>query len=125
MGFSVTLEGDKEMIAKVKSFAKTFPLKVEAALYKQGELIMLVAKVEFVPVDTGALRSTGHVMIPVRMGNLIVVMLVFGGPAAPYALKVHEDLRTSHEVGEAKYLEKPMKLAAPTLLKKIAADLQL
>jgi len=37
------------------------------------------------------------------------VRLGFGGPAAPYAVLVHEDLTKRHKVGQAKYLEIPLK----------------
>lgn len=53
-----------------------------------------------VPVDTGALRSTGRVEGPAAG----VVTLSFGGPAAPYALVQHETIGLKHRVGEARYL---------------------
>lgn len=53
-----------------------------------------------VPVDKGILRSTGRVSGPKNNE----VELSFGGAAAPYALKQHEDTSLSHRVGEARYL---------------------
>jgi len=53
-----------------------------------------------VPVDTGALRSTGRVEGPKNN----VVILSFGGVAAPYALVQHEDMTLHHTVGEPRYL---------------------
>ena len=63
------------------------------------------------PVDTGTLRSTGHVQKPVIKRGSIEVTLGFGGPAAPM-LFVHENLNVHHTVGQAKYLEKPLNDAA-------------
>lgn len=57
-----------------------------------------------VPVDTGALRSTGRVEGPTFTRHSPEVELSFGGSAAPYALVQHEHLEYHHTVGEARYL---------------------
>lgn len=56
-----------------------------------------------VPVDTGALRRSGRAVGP-EGAETVKVTLAFGGPAAPYALRQHEELDYHHEVGEARYL---------------------
>lgn len=56
------------------------------------------------PVRTGTLRNSGHVRSADEHGFTVA----FGGPAAPYAYYVHENLKARHRVGEAKYLEKAM-----------------
>ena len=43
-----------------------------------------------VPVDTGALMSSGHVQQPVRKGDVVTITLGFGGPSVKYATFVHE-----------------------------------
>lgn len=54
-----------------------------------------------VPVDTGALRRSGTVTGPdVRKA----VQITYGGAAAPYALRQHEELNYQHPVGEARWL---------------------
>jgi hypothetical protein len=54
------------------------------------------------PMDSGDLRSTGRVVM-VGPG---IFTVQFGGPEAPYAYKVHEDLEAYHEAPtKAKYLE--------------------
>jgi len=74
------------------------------AVRSVGEIWMTEAK-KRTPVDTGVLRSSGHVQGPTVVGNDIQVRLVFGGPAATYAVAVHENLTAHHTVGQAKYLE--------------------
>lgn len=75
---------------------------------------MTAAKRDYVPVDTGALRNSGFVNLPVLTGFVGLgvsggyVELGFGGPSAPYALLVHEDLTKRHRVGQAKYLTIPV-----------------
>lgn len=59
------------------------------------------------PVRTGTLRNSGHVRSADKSGFLVG----FGGPAAPYAVYVHENLKARHRVGEAKFLEKAMAMA--------------
>lgn len=74
------------------------------ALRSVGEVWMTEAK-KRTPVDTGILRSSGHVVGPEVSGDAITVTLVFGGPAASYAIYVHENLTARHKVGQSKYLE--------------------
>ena len=90
------------------------------ALYIEGEGIMGQSKSMFVPVDTGLLRSTGHVEIP-RPGP--IVFLGYGGPAAKYALAQHEN-RGRHKVGQRKYLEIPMLAAIPGMDVRIGRNMQ-
>jgi hypothetical protein len=79
-------------------------LRQGAGLRVIGEEIMTDVKASRpgrgVPVDTGALRSTGRVTGPANG----VVRLSFGGTAAPYAIIQHEVLHFHHTVGEARYL---------------------
>lgn len=109
------------------------------ALHAEGEAIMRITKREFVPVDTGALRSTGHVQLPRFEGDRIVVELGYGGPAAPYAHAVHENPRagktggvspsgkrykTWAKVGQWKYLEQPFEAARAGLPERLATRMK-
>lgn len=77
-----------------------------AAIQIFGEKIMTEAKI-LCPVDLGTLHASGHVRT-LQAGNDFVLVLAFGGPAAPYAAIVHEDMTARHAVGQAKYLEVPV-----------------
>lgn len=88
-------------------FGKRAEKVVAAALFQEAETVIGRSKKEFVPVDTGALWGSGHVQSPRISGGVVTVQAGFGGPSAPYALKVHEDLRARHKVGQAKYFETP------------------
>ena len=62
-----------------------------------------------VPVDTGALRSSGYVTQPYIFGNQVAISIVYGQAAAPYALWVHEILEYYHEPPtKSKFLEDPL-----------------
>jgi hypothetical protein len=54
-----------------------------------------------IPKDEGTLAGSGRVTGP---GPDDVVRVSFGGAAAPYALRQHEDLSYRHPLGEARYL---------------------
>lgn len=101
--------------------------KVVAALsgelYAEGQGILTQSR-ELCPVDTGALRASGYVSVPVRQGQYLVMEIGYGGVAAQvnpktgqstdgYALIVHENLEAFHPVGQAKYLEVPFNAARP------------
>lgn len=64
--------------------------RAKTALRGEAETIMTRSKREFVPVDEGTLRSSGHVQDPVRRGKEVSVTMAYGGAASPYALAVHE-----------------------------------
>ncbi len=92
---------------------------LERALFREGEEMMRKSK-RITPVDTGNLRATGHVQLPERIGREVVIRLGFGGPAAPYAVYVHEGTHLQFTVGQAKYLQDPVKQARRGFTKRIA-----
>jgi hypothetical protein len=54
-----------------------------------------------VPVDEGIMRSTARVQGPDNRGQ---VEWSYGGAAAPYTLRQHEDTSLRHTVGEARWM---------------------
>lgn len=138
---NVRFSGQKEIGRKFGKYGRAVADAIPGALFREANRIMTDSK-KLVPVDTGALRSTGHVEEPVRKGRKVSVEIGYGGPAgsggsvepgkgrsgnpAPghvgYAVLVHEDMTAGHVVGQAKYLETPIKQRKPTMMKRIAAD---
>lgn len=103
-------------------------------LYREGQGI-LASSMGLVPVDTGALRSSGYVTEPEREGDHIVVEIGYGGPAAKinpksgdstdgYAIFVHENLEAHHPVGCAKFLELPFNQATRGMSGRIAQGMR-
>ena len=114
------------MAERLKKLAAKYPDAIGRALFVAGENIMRISKRDFVPVDLGPLRASGHVRPPERgQGTMISVALVYGGPSARYAIEQHENLDYQHTVGEAKYLEKPLKAAAGGMVKELSKLLDL
>lgn len=123
MKLGLKVSGFRELKKALKEQGQRAEKSLAAALYAEGERIMAEAK-RLCPVDTGTLRSTGHVQKPVIRRGSIEVTLGFGGPAAPYAVFVHENLNVHHTVGQAKYLEKPLNDAARGFVERLAAEVR-
>lgn len=114
------------MAATLQKLANETPNRVRAALRAEAEIEATEAR-RRTPVDTGALRSSIHVTEPTdkKEPRTVSVAIVAGGPAAPYALKVHEDLDAFHRVGQAKYLESVIRESAPHMAKRVAKRMEL
>lgn len=103
---------------------KTLPGAIARGLTKWGETTMGEIKGNpDVPVMDGQLRASGVVLPVEASGDTLTLTLGFGGPAAPYAIKVHENPRSGKtggvspsgrkykkwaKVGAYKFLEGPM-----------------
>ena len=110
------INGLKRVAARIDKLVQEGGRRFVAAARAEMEIELTEAKAR-TPVDTGALRASGHVDGPDGGGRIRVV---FGGPAAPYAVKVHEDLSAYHAVGQAKFLESVLLESAPYLAQRIA-----
>ncbi|MBW2672583.1 MAG: HK97 gp10 family phage protein [Deltaproteobacteria bacterium] len=138
MEVTVKVEGTKELQRTLEKLGERAQAELEKALYAEAELIMTESKKQC-PVDTGTLRSTGYVRISRAEAPRTVVEMVYGGPAAPYAVAVHENPRagktggvspsgqrykTWAKTGKWKYLEDPVKAATPKLPSRLARRLR-
>lgn len=126
----------EQQIQGVSQLQDAMPQAVARGMYSWGEQVMTRAK-HLVPVETGALKSSGHVLAPVVKKDKISVTLGFGGPAGSgnhgnesndesvgYAVRVHEDMTANHVNGQAKYLESPMAEAMPQLGSQVQPEVE-
>lgn len=118
------LTGVPELTKALAACGRNAVKAAEKALYQEGEEIMADSKAHYVPVDTGSLRASGHVERPTTRGTMVQVELAYGGPAADYALFVHERLGVHHPVGGPKYLERPMLAAEKTFSQRLAKRIE-
>jgi hypothetical protein len=143
---TIELKGVEEMRERIKNAGDEALSRVSRALYLEAEQTMTRSKQDFVPVDYGDLRSTGHVTQPELSAGYIVVRLRYGDSAIRYALAVHEHPSvhsppswdgkpilsssthgpptpgyvTFHPEGRGpKYLERPMRDAARNMAERI------
>jgi hypothetical protein len=110
------MTGLKESVRKLREHLQKRPDQVAAALYQEAQVIMTEAK-RRTPVDTGALRASGHVGLPEREGSKLTVPMSFG---TEYAIYVHENLEAKHPVGQARFLASAVEDAAPGLSERVA-----
>lgn len=123
-------------LAEFKILLNTRPDLIEhgakSAVYKETNEIATEAK-KIVPVDEGILKNSGFATLPEKNGDVISSSVGFGGPAGTgnvgnetnsedvgYAVRVHEDLEAHHTVGQAKYLEVPLKRARSGMSTRLA-----
>ena len=119
--FTFTLEGDLELKAALLLAKQKSPLAVAQAIYEEANKIFAQSQI-LVPVDTGVLRGSGWVSAPQQGPSGYFVDIFYGGPAAPYALYVHEILGNYHNPPtQAKYLEQPFMASLNQLQNNIAS----
>lgn len=112
-GRGVSFDADtKKLRAKLVSIARDAPAEFGKALKEVGHEVRN-ASMRLTPVDTGALRASHRVEGPTGTGTMKTIAVTVGGPAAPYAWVVHENLKARHPVGQAKFLETAVQQARP------------
>lgn len=104
MGLNMKL--DTSGFKKVSEQARK---NLPAAVFIEGTEIMADSQTNYAPVDTGHLRSTGHVDEPTRNGDGSYTVNL--GYSATYAGVVHE-MPPGWGQGKRKFLEKPLLVAA-------------
>jgi hypothetical protein len=110
--------------AKIARLQRTLPDEVGRAIRVEAEIEATECK-RRTPVDTGNLRASIHVEGPTtEPGGAVSCAIVAGGPAAPYAVHVHENMDAYHAVGQAKFIEEPLRESAPFLPARIAKRLR-
>jgi hypothetical protein len=138
VNIELRVTGLEDIEAKLRALPEKALQAGTAELFQATEDIIGDSKENYVPVDLGPLRASGHVQLPERQGDSVTVRAGFGGAAAPYALAVHEHLSPSSppswRKAEAsgrpvqfsptgygpKFLERPLLAAAPKLAQRIA-----
>ncbi len=116
----MSVKGTDQVMKRFQFLITDCPEEVKQALKIEAELMMTDCKKE-TPVDTGRLRESGFVEEPVNVNGDITVTLGFGGAAKSYATYVHENLEATHIVGNAKFLENPVKRRLPNLVQRISS----
>lgn len=119
-----TFKGKTEIQRALDRIAKALPDQIEGALYKEA-LIETKESQRRTPVLTGALRASHVTKKPERSGNDYGVTIEVGGPSAPYAWHVHEDLDAYHKNGQAKFLESTLLESKPYMAKRVADRIDL
>lgn len=124
MAAEFRLFGVEQMQARLRTLATQFPHEVGRAMRIETEIEATEAR-RRTPVKTGVLRASIHVTGPDHRGRLISTHIVAGGPAAPYAVAVHENLYAFHATGRSKFVESVLLESVPFLSARIAKRVDL
>ena len=117
--FKLDLFGDEELVNALKAGKEDTPQAIAQAIWEEANVIFAKSQV-LVPVDTGVLRGSGGVSAPQMGSQGYFVDIFYGGPAASYALYVHEIIGNYHNPPtQAKYLEQPVMEAMSTIQQNI------
>ena len=119
-------DGIDKMIKKLNVGAAGLARQTAEGLYAELKEVEVPEVRRRTPIRYGDLRESVTVTDPIiKKGRWIQCNVTAGGPTAPYAVYVHEDLLAWHEVGEAKFLERPLREAAPFLAGRVARRISL
>jgi hypothetical protein len=118
------LLGRAELERRLLQIASEAPQEVARALYAEAQIEANESK-RRTPVDTGSLRASHEVQRPQVNGRDISVDITVGGPAAPYAIVVHEDLEADHPVGRARFLASTLEESAPHMAQRLSKRIDL
>lgn len=124
MPTGASLKGVQQFWAKVQRVQKAMGDEAARGLFQETQVEATEVK-KRTPVDKGTLRGTVHVVGPVREGRKIYTLIACGGPSAPYAVFVHEDLEAFHKVGQAKFLESVIMESRPFMASRVAKRMEL
>lgn len=114
MARSVKVKNLRELQRAFVLAGEDAPKFAALALREEADEAFLLSQA-VVPVRTGALVTSGEVHGPKVQGTKAFVEITYGGPAAPYAIFVHElpPSRAKHDYPTRwKYLENPVRLYA-------------
>jgi len=104
------------------------------ALIESAKGVMSQSVLE-VPLDTGALSTSGYIEDPKEIGNRISITVGYGGAndkrnpesgkmASEYAMVVHETPEYHHSEGKWKYLEDPIRAYQGAFLNTFAKEMK-
>lgn len=108
----------------LERMARQIPNEVGRALYQEAQ-IERTESMRRTPVEYGALKGSHELEGPEIKGRDVSVTILVGGPAAPYAVYVHEDMEAFHEHGQAKFLESVILESKPYMGQRVAKRIDL
>lgn len=118
--FTFEINGAQELRRMLESSGAEAGRIVGQVILEEANMIFAKAMI-LTPIDTGALRGSGGVSAPMNTPQGIGVDIFFGGPAAPYALYVHEIMYYKHNSPtQAKFLEQPFMERLPVIQQNMA-----
>jgi len=119
-----SISGTLDMLKKIQKINAYSPSEFGRALAKETDIEVLECKRQS-PVESHDMQREIHREGPFIEGRRIWCEIQTGEKSIDYALKQHEDLDLFHSVGNAKFIEGPIKESAPSMGKRVAARIDL
>jgi hypothetical protein len=116
---SINWEGLDELKFALNNSSPYLTDIFEMSLAEESAVIFARSQM-LVPVATGVLKGSGYVTPIQRQGTITYQDIGYGGPAAGYAMWVHESFSEHKEPTQRKYLERPVNERSRYLQKNIA-----
>lgn len=125
--FKAVLAGLKDLGRRIEKLPAAATNEAATALYRVAREKVEAVAIERCPMQDGILRGTIETLPPKIEGKKVTVLVVAGGPAAPYAIAVHEHLSehspsswqppayVDFQVGGPKFLESALNDAMPSV----------
>lgn len=101
--FQVKITGQEAIKQKLLALGRAWPKAVQQALFQETKELESEA-VDRTPRDKGTLRGSYETTVK-RSGRGFLARILVGGPAAPYALAVHERVEVFHKIGGPLFLQ--------------------
>lgn len=103
---SLRINGVDVTLRAMRQVVEGHAQRIEDSIVSCANVVLRKSQ-KLVPVDTGALKSSGHVETNGKKGFAAEASVEYGGPTAPYAFVVHEDTLIPHDPPTtSKYLSK-------------------
>jgi hypothetical protein len=92
---TMSLSGFEEAQRQLQELQERTLEALKVGMAEEGDLLARVAQ-ELCPIESGALVDSALVYPVEQKGDVLTCGVQFGGPSAPYAVVVHEDLEAHH-----------------------------
>ena len=114
-GGTVRVEGIDRTKGKLEKLAKENKQKLRDGMWTAGRFLLRESQ-KLVPVDTGALKASGKVLVRNNSDDAPEYIVTYGNGEVSYAVYQHENLDYFHETGQAKFLEQPAREYRKTMI---------
>lgn len=126
VGRAIVLTGLRELSNIVHNGGDKALQAMAQGLYLEAQMAFNESQ-NLVPIDTGILKSSGHITSPKVTSDSVEITIAYGGPATDYAFIVHERVyapsgkKVYHRPPtRAKYLETPVKRRAKGMSQRLS-----
>lgn len=112
------------MQARIRKAGLSLRNQLARAIYEEAS-VELKEVILRTPLLHGPLRASERLEGPLWEGDVAYVMIVAGGPAAPYAVYVHENDEAVHPIGQSHFISSVLEESAAYMGQRILKRMRL